>query len=196
MCQCRLSRQEALDRFTTRRRPHSSPLPTPGNAVADAASRPKVRHKKEMRTWTPEQLRLFLAHVEQADPRSYPLWFLASSTGARRGELLGARWSDLDFDNSRLAIRQTVIAVRNEVRFGEPKTGAGRRNIALDSLTLKVLRRHRSAQAAEKLAAGPAWNNLDLIFQDRDGGTGSSRLDQQEVQEACHRSRGPLDLPS
>jgi len=138
--------------------------------VADAANRPRVKRRKEMNTWTAVQLRQFLAYVDENDPRRYPLWLLASSTGARRGELLGARWRDLDFANSRLSIRQTVLAVRNKIEFSQPKTEKGRRNVALDNVTLKTLRTHRRAQAEEKLLAGPGYEDLDLIFATEQGG--------------------------
>jgi integrase len=49
-----------------------------------------------MRNWTAAELRRFLESVES--DRLYAAWLVAASTGMRRGELLGLRWSDLEFD--------------------------------------------------------------------------------------------------
>ncbi|MCA1710627.1 MAG: site-specific integrase [Actinobacteria bacterium] len=46
----------------------------------------------------------------------------------------------------------------------EPKTTRGRRNIGLPPQLLAALREHRRAQLAERLAAGPAWHDHDLVF--------------------------------
>ena len=57
---------------------------------------------------------------------------LLATTGMRRGEALGLRWSDVDLDAGRLRVVQTIIQMRSKVTIGEPKTARGRRPIALD----------------------------------------------------------------
>ena len=49
-----------------------------------------------MHTWTADQLRAYLAHVEAAGDRLHVAHVLAATTGMRRGEVLGLRWSDVD----------------------------------------------------------------------------------------------------
>lgn len=128
--------------------------------VAELADPPRVRQSgdAEMKTWSASELRSFLDHTR--DHPLFPAWLLAASTGLRRGELLGARWSDLDLDKGRLAVRQAVISVDDKIVFGTPKTGKGRRSVALDDGTVKVLRTHRAAQA---LARGEDYDDHDLI---------------------------------
>lgn len=53
-----------------------------------------------MKVWTAEELRTFLDHV--ADNRLYACYLLAATTGMRRGELLGLRWTDVDLEAGRL----------------------------------------------------------------------------------------------
>jgi integrase len=50
----------------------------------------------------------------------------------RRGEILGLRWSDLDLDAGRVAVRRPRILVDYQVQLSEPKTAKGRRSLALD----------------------------------------------------------------
>jgi integrase len=134
--------------------------------VALLASPPRPG-RPELQVWTAAELRAFLAHVE-AD-RLYALWLLASSTGMRRGELLGIQWSDVDLGRARIAVRRSLVTVGHEVVVSEPKTAKGRRSVALDPATVASLKVWRLHQAAERLAWGPAWIDSGLVFTREDG---------------------------
>jgi integrase len=137
--------------------------------VAEYSDPPKQTSSgKAMRTWTPAELRGFLEFVSD-DPYN-AAWVLAANTGMRRGEVLGLRWQDIDFDRRRLAIRQTIISIDYRVKISEPKTARGRRSVALDSGTIAALRAHRATQNQLKLMLGEAWQDNDLVFC-RDDGT-------------------------
>jgi integrase len=128
---------------------------------------PPTPRLAELQTWTAEELRRFLASVE--DQRLAAMWRLAALTGMRRGQVLGLRWADLDLDHGWLAVRQTLVVVNNHMHISQPKTARGRRRIALDPTTISALRRHRKAQAAERLATGPTWSDTGLVFTHQDG---------------------------
>ena len=136
---------------------------------ADAADPPRAASAgiPEIVTWTAEQLGAFLHGMR--DHRLYTAFLLLATTGMRRGEALGLRWSDLDLAGGRLAVRQTVIAVHHKVEFGTPKTAKGRRTVMLDVVTVAALREHRKRQAAERLSIGAGWIDLDLVFAAADG---------------------------
>jgi len=87
----------------------------------------------------------------------------------RRGEVLGLRWQDLDFDGFPLVVEQTLVAPRYRLTFSEPKTKQGRRSIDLDPGTLAVLRAHRKRQAEEPLAVGAGYAESELVFRSQDG---------------------------
>jgi integrase len=128
-----------------------------------------------MSTWSAAELASFLDQL-RGDPLHAPI-LLAATTGMRRGEVLGLRWRDTDLDAGRVAIRQTLAAVRDVdgdggrhlLVFGEPKTAKGRRTVPLPPQTVAVLRAHRKAQAAERLQAGPDYTDRDLVFAEPDG---------------------------
>ena len=134
--------------------------------VADLADPPKPS-TPEMKVWTPAQVRAFLDFVR--DDRVYAAWLLVATTGMRRGEVLGLRWSDLDLEAGRVSVAQTLTVVNQRVRVSEPKTAKGRRTVALDPATVTALRAHRARQAEERLALGPAWQEHGLIFTWYDG---------------------------
>lgn len=46
---------------------------------------------------------------------------LAITTGIRRGELLAARWSDIDLNASTLAVNQAIERINGKFQFKAPK---------------------------------------------------------------------------
>lgn len=121
----------------------------------------------EMKTWSLEQARTFLETTRTDDLAA--LWLLAIHTGMRRGEMLALRWDDVDFRKQTLAIRRTVTRGFDGIGFGEPKSAAGRRQLAIPAVCVDALRSHRARQNEQRLALGTAWNDLDLVFERGDG---------------------------
>jgi integrase len=121
-----------------------------------------------MKTWTAAQLRAFLESV--SEDRLYAAWLLAATTGMRRGEILGLRWSDLDLKNEQVSVSQIRTVAQYKIITTTPKTDKGTRTISLDPATAAALRAHRTAQKAERLAWGPAYHSAgDLVFTREDG---------------------------
>jgi integrase len=54
---------------------------------------------------------------------------LDAFTGLRRGELIGLRWEDVDFENLVLHVRSSVVAVME----GVPKTESSQKDLPLDA---------------------------------------------------------------
>lgn len=136
---------------------------------ADHADPPKLRAaaQPEMKTWTAGEVGSFLRTVQ--DDRLYAAYVLAATTGMRRGEVLGVRWADIDMDRRRLAVRQTITVVDNELIYGDPKTSRGKRVVALDVSTVAALRAHRARQAEERLAWGGGYEDEGLVFARENG---------------------------
>jgi integrase len=102
--------------------------------------------------------------------RLYAACALLVTTGMRRGEVLGLRWADVDFDDRQIAITQTLSTAGKELVIGPPKTPRSRRHVFLDVQTVDVLRDHRKRQKIEQLAAGPGWERgSDLVFRNEIG---------------------------
>lgn len=130
---------------------------------ADRAKPPKPESAgpKELRFWTPEQLRHFLG--SERGSRLEAAWHVAAMTGMRRGEVLGLRWVDLDLEAARLAVRHTIISVAYEIRASTPKTHQAR-VIDLDSGTVDQLQSHRSQQELERAEWGDGYEDSGLVF--------------------------------
>ncbi len=66
-------------------------------------------------------------------------------------------------------IGQQRIAYGHTVEDGEPKTKASKRTIALDRITVALLRAHLKRQQAERLAVGGSWHDSGKVFTNPDG---------------------------
>ncbi len=135
--------------------------------AAHVAQGPAVE-RTEAATWTADELARFLDHV--ATDRLLAAYVLLATTGMRRGEVLGLRWSDIDLAGASLSVRQTLQSVDGEIVIGAAKTNRSRRRIALDPSTVRMLEAHRRRQHEERLLLGPAWDGQDdLVFCNADG---------------------------
>jgi integrase len=129
---------------------------------SDAVDKPKPE-RKEMKVLNADQARALLDEIE--GERLEALYYVAITTGLRQGELLGLRWSDLDWDNGHLHVQRQLQRVTGEgLVFSEPKSAAGRRLVKLGSAALDKLRDHRERQEQERLFAGERWREHNLIF--------------------------------
>lgn len=129
--------------------------------VAKQVQPPRVP-KREMQTWNAEQARRFLAVAAEC---SYgPLWLVYLGTGMRRGEALGLRWKDVDFERGTLSVCQTVGMVRGTPKTKPmPKNDSSRRTIAVDPAIMEALGAHRARQEEHKRTAR-AWAENELVF--------------------------------
>lgn len=158
---------------------------------ADAADPPKGKPKSDaIKTWDAATLRSFLESTREAEDRLHPLWVVLATTGMRRGEALGLRWSDVDLDAGRLHLVQTIISIRGKASVGEPKTLRGRRPIALDPATVAVLKAHRKTMLEERMQLGAAFSDEGLVFHRLDGRC----LRPEGVSDTFKRTVNRLDL--
>jgi len=134
---------------------------TPRN-VCDLVDPPRVPRRREQ--WLDvDQARRLLA-AAAGDPLE-ALFVLALTTGMRQSELLGLKWEDVDLANGTLRVRRALQRVPGQGFVEtEPKSATSRRQIALTPLGLAALKRHRAQQNEQRLAAGPAWENHELVF--------------------------------
>jgi integrase len=128
-------------------------------APTDRASAPTPR-PPVMRVPTPEQLSTLVATAECNDPVLAAAVALAALTGARRGELVALRWSDVDLETGTIRIARAMTVVAGEQIEGPTKSHQVRQ-IALDEIGVELLRRHwrfvgnRSEQVESPLVDDP-----------------------------------------
>jgi integrase len=132
---------------------------------ADAVVVPRPKNKEEMSIFNESEANAFLLAVRGS--RYEALYQVALATGMRQSEILGLKWSDLDWKS------KTISVVRQLERnpkspgeyFSRVKTEAGRRKIKLGDQTIEKLRNHLNFQSEERKAlARGKWIENDMIF--------------------------------
>jgi integrase len=110
------------------------------------------------------------------------------TTGLRRGELLGLRWSDLK--DGVLTVNQSIERIKGELAFKAPKTKTSRRSITLPTVTIQALQEYRAVQAEERLKLGLGRDPRGLVFTRADG----QPLDPDSLSKAFRRLVAVADV--
>ena len=137
--------------------------------VASESDPPKVPHT-EMQVLDQEQVDQLRATLEGSQLEAF--FLLAVGLGAREGELLGLRWSDVDLERGVLHINRQLQWVRANqgdrrrvAALVEPKSRSSRRALSLSAPTVQALSDHRARWRDRKLELGQRWlNEWDLLF--------------------------------
>lgn len=135
-----------------------------------AASRSRVAAEDEVADIPgPEDISGILAAVHGTD--LFPVVHLAISSGARRGEILSLRWSDVSFEAKTIRIERTLEFTKTHgARFKSTKTKAGKRTIEIPAEAVDVLHAHRAKQLETRMRLGIGRPARDgLVFCRYDG---------------------------
>ena len=137
---------------------------------------PKDNTSREIKVLTPEQQKSFIAVLVGHELEM--LFLTALSTGLRLGEILGLKWSDIDFNTGILTVNRTLQRVTEIDRNGNrkskvieqlPKTKNSIRTIPLPKNMLAKLKDHKVHQSKNKLQIGELYSNNDYVFCDKLG---------------------------
>jgi len=132
--------------------------------VAESVDAPRPR-SEEMRFLLPGEVSKLIEVSDEAGDRLLALWALAIYSGARQGELLALRWSDIDLESGRVRITRALERTSGGVGvYAEPKTASSRRTITLDPDVVAILREHMDRQKDEKASTGAEYDDQGLVF--------------------------------
>ena len=131
------------------------------------AVRPPRPERAALHVPEPEQVRAIL-EAARGSVHELPI-LLAASTGMRRGEVLGLRWSAVDLDAGVARVVVTLQRSGGEVHYVAPKTDRSRRTISLPASVVVRLRAHRKEQTERRLLLGASWCDTDLVCDRGDG---------------------------
>ena len=138
----------------------------PRNVATLVEGKPRRRDVHEdvlQHCWELADARTFLEAAKAAGPQQAAFYALALDSGARRAELCGLKWTDLDILAGTLSITRQLAKAGATPVFGPPKNGQCR-TLSLGQDTLALLKKHRSHQAELKLANRTHYQDHGLIF--------------------------------
>ncbi|MBJ8021472.1 site-specific integrase [Bacillus cereus] len=147
--------------------------------------------KTEMEVWTLDQVNCFLSgSTTIRNATRFRISFsIAIFTGMRQGEILGLRWKDIDFENNRIFVRQT-LSERGELKYGA-KNKTSIRTIHIPKILAEELRTHRKFIEYEKEKAGDKYTDLDLVLPSKYG----KPLDSRSIRRSFYNVTEKLGLP-
>jgi integrase len=129
---------------------------------ASAASPPRVP-RAEVRPPSPDQVRRLLTHVEECDPDFATYLWLAASTGARRSQLLGLRWAEIDVRHAAIGFARAYVEGPTGPVLRATKTHRCYR-VAIDDATIQRLGEHRRRAEVRAAANGMALADHAFVF--------------------------------
>lgn len=133
----------------------------PKNPVTNSVKCASGRKKKEPRVLTVDEQKIFLETIRGT--RMYNQYALVLQTGLRTGEMVGLRWSDVDFDKKMIRICRTMEYRKctGEWRTGDNKTKSGTRTIPLTQEACSILRSQKEKSKSLKVVP---MEFSDIVF--------------------------------
>lgn len=132
--------------------------------VNSRIEKPKV-HKKMIECYTPEEVEQ-LIEVLQNEPLKYQaIILLALDSGARRGELTGLTWEDVDLKKGTININKSTQYTKDLGIFEKTtKTDTSNRILYIAPSTTEILKQYKLEQTERKIMLGSKWENSKRVF--------------------------------
>jgi integrase len=125
---------------------------------------------KPAQFFSKEQSDILVSYAGHTNDPLEHLYYLAISTGAREGELLGLKWQNINWENDSISIVQQVKWSTRK-RFGDknfmfaaPKTRKAIRHIKVGPDTIQRLREQEEKVRMLKQLKGADWQEHNLVF--------------------------------
>ena len=128
-------------------------------------------NKKEVNYFQPEQVAAIRDALEEESMKWKVLTHIFLITGARRREILGLKWSAVDFAGNRIHICNNILYSPDVGIYEDtPKTATSNRWITLPDETMQLLRKYQVWQNTERLRLGEYYQNRNYLFAQDNGG--------------------------
>ena len=136
---------------------------------ADFVERPKRPDSDVASFYEPEQAMAMLECAKESAVK-YAILAVAVYSGARRAEVIGFRWQDIDWETNTLKVRQSVQYTKDKgIFFKQPKSKKGKRDIGVPDIVMDALKVHLYSQQKFKDDLGDDYIDNDLVFCQDDG---------------------------
>ncbi|MFA1821217.1 tyrosine-type recombinase/integrase [Virgibacillus oceani] len=129
---------------------------------ASVVKPPSVKHK-DIQVWEEKDLMRFLHFTK--NEHDYIVYHLALFTGMRRGEILGLKWSDIDYAQKKIRVQRSY----SKSGFTKGKTDSARRVIDVDDDTITALKERHKIVKENKMRCGEDYEDNNLVVCRADG---------------------------
>jgi len=147
------------------------------------------RSEKKVDFYTPKQCYELLEFIQGTT--LYDMVYLTFMYGLRRSELMGLKWSAIDFDNNSLSICHTVVLQNVIVAKDKTKNQSSHRTYPLLDDVREILLKRKAQQAEYKKLFGDCYTDTGYVFTKEDGNTYYPSYPSHMLQKAIKNN----DLP-
>lgn len=136
--------------------------------VADRATPPTAR-KTEAEGYEPEMIEKVIEALKTEPLRWQCVVHLMIATGMRRGEVMGLKWENIDFETGVVKVCVNLLYhPRRGVYEDTPKNGKTR-FVGIPAEVLTLLRQHRKEQDLLRFKMGMNWTDTGFCFTNEKG---------------------------
>ena len=124
----------------------------------------------EVEVYTLEEVSEILKAAETEPIHIRTLVELALFTGLRRGEIVGLKWDDIDFEKKRLSVKRNIYKPKDgKAQEKAPKSKCSIRTMAIPEKLCETLTEYKAHQDRHASFLGSSWRNLNYVFTEEDG---------------------------
>lgn len=132
-------------------------------ANADRLTMPK-QVAPQVEIFTKQEAVEMLSCLENEPLQFKVVVYLAIMSGAREGELVALKFSDIDFINHRITIERSAYKLKGEMIKTKPPKDNDVRTINIDEFTIDLIRQLKAEKERERLRLGTAWQGDEWLF--------------------------------
>lgn len=157
--------------------------------VAEAVEPPKAKRYKA-NFLTDKQTEELITTAQNTD--IYIPIMIAIFTGARRGEILGLNWDNVDLEKGTIKIVDNLCATKNGLIIKQPKTDSGIRTIAISESLVKILKKHKISQIKNKIRLGKKYEEHNMVCCYGDGHLFNPKRFSAKFNELLQKNNLPM----
>lgn len=117
---------------------------------------------------------------------------LAIITGAREGELIGLKFSDVDFDNNRITIQRSAYKLSGVPTATKQPKDSDIRTVSVTPEVINMIQTLRQDKERQAARLGKAWKNEDWLFTTSTGGIMHPQTPTHKFRKFLIKNRLPV----
>lgn len=134
---------------------------------ADLVKKPTIEKKKH--TLVESSYITKIMDYDTGEDQLATLSKITLLTGLRRGEALGVKWSNVDWKNRIIHVKDTVVKAGNKVIIKKPKTKSSVRDVPIPRNVIPILKKHKEVQNKLKKEAEEFYKDRNFVFTNGEG---------------------------